>query len=155
MKIKQIISIFLLFFIVGCYANKYNKTENNNITTSKPNKSTFDDYIKQTKKHIKNNRIFITKDINKELEANIPFQLKSKKTSYESKGILLVHGLGDSPFYFKELAKELSSNGFLVHVMLLPGHGTKADDLIYIKKDAWKIAVKEQVKLLEKKKGSI
>ena len=151
MKIKKILGIFLLFFIVGCYANKYNQKENIQTNTAILNVDTFDDYIKKTKKHIQNNRVFITNDVNKELEANTPFKINSKKQNSESKGILLVHGLGDSPFYFKELAKELSSNGFLVHVMLLPGHGTKADDLIYIKNDEWKTAVKEQVKLLEKK----
>lgn len=150
MKIKQIVSIFLLFFIVGCYANKYNKTENIQINTAILNVDTFDNYVKKTKKHIQNNRVFITNDANKELEANTPFKIKSKKPNSESKGILLVHGLGDSPFYFKELAEELSNNGFLVHVMLLPGHGTKASDLIYIKNKQWKKSVKLQVKLLEK-----
>ena len=48
MKIKKILGVFLLFFIVGCYANKYNQKKNIQTNTAILNVDTFDDYIKKT-----------------------------------------------------------------------------------------------------------
>jgi len=38
-------------------------------------------------------------------------------------GVLLLHGSGDSPQSFRELARRLADEGYTVHAPLLPGHG--------------------------------
>jgi len=57
-----------------------------------------------------------------------------------SKGILLIHGLTDSPFVFHDLAAFFSHQGFTVRTLLLPGHGTAAGDLIDISFKQWQEA---------------
>ncbi|MEP0356703.1 alpha/beta fold hydrolase [Paraglaciecola sp.] len=44
------------------------------------------------------------------------------------KVMVLFHGLSDSPFYFRSIAKSIHKQGFNVVVALLPGHGKKAPD---------------------------
>lgn len=65
------------------------------------------------------------------------------------KGILLVHGLGDSPWSFHDLAEELASHGFLVRTVLLPGHGTRPEGLLNVTAEQWQRVVTEQAQALE------
>lgn len=46
-----------------------------------------------------------------------------------NKAVILIHGLTDSPANFKHLAYFLNERGYSVYVPLLPGHGTKVQDL--------------------------
>jgi esterase/lipase len=64
------------------------------------------------------------------------------------KGLLLIHGLGDSPWSFVDIAQELASQGYAVRTALLPGHGTQPADLIGVQLEQWQRLVREQVALL-------
>lgn len=44
-------------------------------------------------------------------------------------GVLLLHGLTDSPYTFRSLASELSAQGYHVVALRLPGHGTAPSGL--------------------------
>jgi len=65
---------------------------------------------------------------------------KHPSRSKPSKGILLIHGLTDSPFVFHDLAAFFGEQGFTVRTLLLPGHGTAAGDLIGISYKQWQKA---------------
>ena len=78
------------------------------------------------------------------LEANSPFELKPDLSLYPQnengkfkKGILLIHGLLDSPYIIKQVALYLQSKGFLVRSILLPGHGTVPADLTKVSHHEW------------------
>ncbi len=109
----------------------------------------FDRYVDETKDWLKENRAFITDDPMREVEANAPFELLPEKTSKKSKGVLLVHGLGDSPYSFTDIAPLLAEQGFRVRVMLLPGHGSKPADLMNVEVSDWIKAVEHQTQLLK------
>jgi alpha-beta hydrolase superfamily lysophospholipase len=55
-------------------------------------------------------------------EGNAPFILNNPTSN---KVAVLVHGLSDSPFFMREIAEILFSEGFSVVVPLLPGHGKR------------------------------
>lgn len=60
-------------------------------------------------------------------EGNAPYVLRNAGTP--EKVAVLVHGLSDSPFFMREIAGQLSEQGYTVFVPLLPGHGLRdADD---------------------------
>jgi esterase/lipase len=48
-----------------------------------------------------------------------------------------VHGLTDSPFALRDLAGFFQRQGFFVLAMLLPGHGTRAGDLLDMRWQDW------------------
>lgn len=81
-----------------------------------------------------------------ELEANLPREFRPAHP--DGRGILLVHGLGDSPWSFADLAESLSANGILVRTVLLPGCGTKPADMMGATADDWRRVVKEQADIL-------
>lgn len=108
---------------------------------------TFRQYQQETQAWLKKNRVFITDNPTVEIAANSPFQLTPEQPS--KKGIILVHGLSGSPFYFKDVAKKLQSQGFIVRSMLLPGHGSKPADLQLATLGDWEKAVKHQIELLK------
>jgi esterase/lipase len=76
--------------------------------------------------------------------ANTPFELVPNeehfgkdKNGHYSRGIVLIHGLSDSPYHMRSLAEHFRDQGFLVRALLLPGHGTKPGDLTKVTTETW------------------
>ena len=107
----------------------------------------YDDYLKITKHWLGENRRFITSNKSKELSMNMPFSLGDKHKV--NKAILLVHGLGDSPYTFSDLAYSLQAQGFYVQTLLLPGHGSKPEDLMLPTYQDWQAFVDHYANLLK------
>jgi alpha-beta hydrolase superfamily lysophospholipase len=57
-------------------------------------------------------------------------------------GVLLVHGLTDSPYHLKAIGEIFSENGFYVIGLRLPGHGTVPGGLLNVTWEDWYSAVK-------------
>lgn len=77
------------------------------------------------------------------VEANSPFELApgascpSGKSHRHARGALLIHGLTDSPFQTRDVARFLNSRCFLVRAILLTGHGTVPGDLLSVDYSEW------------------
>ena len=65
-------------------------------------------------------------------------------------GVLLVHGFTGSPPSMRPWAEFLHSNGYTVRVPLLPGHGTKVEDLNEITWDEWPAKITFELSELQK-----
>lgn len=72
-----------------------------------------------------------------------PFELKPENAKT---GVLLIHGLTDSPFYFHDIAEKLYRQGIAVRTLMLPGHGTAPSDLLEIDEKQWRHAARYAVK---------
>lgn len=72
-----------------------------------------------------------------------PFELKAKDNST---GILLIHGLTDSPYLFHDLAADFHNQGMTVRTLLLPGHGTAPEALIETTQKQWREATRYALK---------
>ena len=57
-------------------------------------------------------------------------------------GVLLVHGLTDSPYHLKAIGEIFSENGFYVIGLRLPGHGPVPGGLLNVTWEDWYSAVK-------------
>ena len=57
-------------------------------------------------------------------------------------GVLLVHGLTDSPYHLKAIGEIFFDNGFYVIGLRLPGHGTVPGGLLNVTWEEWYSAVK-------------
>ena len=108
--------------------------------------SSFAEYRSETCEWIAQNRHFQSHDHAQELEWNAPQEYRpaGKYTT----GILLVHGLGDSPWTFVDVGKVLAENGILARTVLLPGFGTKPADLIDVRVEDWRQVVAEQAAIM-------
>ncbi|GAM57512.1 lysophospholipase [Vibrio ishigakensis] len=115
--------------------------------------SSFEQYVLETQNWLKLERNFITEDIDREIELNSPTEYQPKVPNGEA--ILLVHGLGDSPYSFSDIAKRLSDKGYLVRTILLPGHGSKVGDLKLVSADMWQESVEHQIKLLQSEYSNV
>lgn len=105
----------------------------------------FDEYIHKTGEMIAKARVDIS-EINRDaiLNANVPFELKPDESKYPrntngryDKGILFIHGLSDSPYHMRAVARHFQARGFLVRSVLLPGHGTVPGDLLHVTWQEW------------------
>jgi len=106
---------------------------------------TFDEYIRQSEHMIEKARVDIHEANRKiVLDANRPFELIPDESRFprnregrHEKGILLIHGLSDSPYFMQPIARSLQQRGFLVRSILLPGHGTVPGDLLSVGYQEW------------------
>jgi len=120
--------------------------------TSQLETTGFAGYQEQSFALLRSRRIFQSDDRAAELVWNGPGEWRPVSRDAHQppeKGILLVHGLGDSPWSFHDLAPELAREGFLVRTVLLPGHGTKPDDLLDVTLEQWRRVVQEQVAAMQ------
>ncbi len=65
-----------------------------------------------------------------------PFLMVHGKPAKHS--IVLMHGLGDSPYFMRDLAKLFYGHGYDVVAPLLPGNGTRMEDLGKVSREDWK-----------------
>jgi esterase/lipase len=109
-------------------------------------KLSFSDYVRRTQAMLlqlhagKNDQEMI-------VAGNSPFELlplgdfqKGRQKPYK-RGVLLTHGLIDSPYHMRHLAAFFQRNGFRVMAVLLPGHGTQPGDLLDVRWREWAKAV--------------
>lgn len=115
--------------------------------------NSFAEYQKQTQEFVLKNRHFVLSNAHEELINNTPFEFIPEHPN--GKAILLIHGLGDSPWTFRELGEMLSKHGYLVRGILLPGHGTKPEDMIAVDSHDWRRVVREQARLLEEQYSTV
>lgn len=108
--------------------------------------ASFDAYLRETTDWVNRQRNFQTTDHASELAWNAPREWRP--VGPPKAGVLLFHGLGDSPWSFADIGEELARKGYLVRSLLLPGHGTKPADLIDVHLDDWQRLVREQVVLM-------
>ncbi len=66
-------------------------------------------------------------------------------------GVLLLHGLSDSPYSMRAVAERLSAEGYTVLLLRLPGHGTCPGALAQVDWDDWAAAVRVAARGLRKR----
>lgn len=107
----------------------------------------FQRYQQETRDWVAARRAFQTLDKKQELAWNTPQEWRPSGGK-PAKGILLVHGLGDSPGSFSDIGPALARQGFLVRTVLLSGHGTRPEDMLHVSVDSWRRVVQEQAAVL-------
>lgn len=116
----------------------------------------FDDYITKCKSIIATTRIDLNNHTaEKIIEANSPFELKPNTTNKPKIGILLIHGLLDTPFQLRDIGKQLQSQGCLVRSVLLSGHGTVPGALLHVDYHEWLQTVRYGIASLKKEVDTI
>ena len=90
----------------------------------------------------------IAKNNTKVLDLVSPFELTHNEANADSSGpkqlnskaVLLIHGLTDSPFMLHDLSAHLFNLGYDIRTLLIPGHGTAPSDLLDIEYQSWRDA---------------
>jgi esterase/lipase len=116
----------------------------------------FADYLTQTRDMIARARLDLNDDNREDIiTANQPFELlpaaecpKPATQKRFQRGILLIHGLSDSPYWLRHLGDFLQQQCFYVLTILLPGNGTRPGDLLEVSWQDWAKAVNFGAELL-------
>ncbi len=142
MKRKLWISLLLVItLLVFVYAQNTDRLKESgfNSAFTIPVETPYEQYVELMTHVIARARVE-TKNKDAIVAMNSPFifkpQVKPVNNIYP-KGILLIHGLSDSPYFLRAVGKYLAGKGFLVYGLLLPGHGTVPGDLLHVKNDEW------------------
>ena len=105
---------------------------------------TFTDYILKTKDVIRAARLDLRpRGREAVVDGNSPFELKPGaecprgRTHRYRRGVLMTHGLTDSPYFMRALGEVFQKQCFRVMAILLPGHGTRPGDLLEVTWQEW------------------
>lgn len=109
----------------------------------------FDEYVRHTTAMLRRAHARLgSAEQEKAVAGNAPFESfpdgdarKGRSKPYR-RGVLLTHGLSDSPYFMRYLAAFFQRNGFRVMAPLLPGHGTQPGDLLGMRWREWARAVR-------------
>ncbi len=151
--------LLLLLLFSACSVKESERHHPSGINTTFDFKGKeFDRYVSYARELIEKSRTDFTPE-NREviINGNAPLSLvpskecKPGKDHPYTRGILLIHGLSDSPYSMKSLARFFKRQCFFVEVLLLPGHGTRPGDLLDVTWEEWAKAVSFAVGTLEKK----
>ncbi len=138
----------VLFMLSGCYSfhsAKVNASQFSASTQAFPvGVQPFDDYLKEVESYLLKHRAFISDNKTQEITMNMPFECG---TQYREIGVLLVHGLGDSPYFFRDVANAMCNEGIHVRTILLPGHGSKPGDMLNVSYEQWQQETNHHIRL--------
>lgn len=166
-NLKYLILILSLL-LISC---NYNKDER--LQPSKLNSKftfdiskTFKQYVDYSQKLIAMARVDLNQNNklensiisqNQIISWNSPFILNidARQCPGEKKGILLIHGLSDSPFTTRTMAEYFNDKCFIVYSILLTGHGTRPGDLLEVSYEDWVSQVEYGVNELAKEADKI
>ncbi|AEF56401.1 alpha/beta hydrolase [Marinomonas posidonica] len=102
----------------------------------------FQQYVERTKEYVRQHKVWVDENQqDRELAAVLPYELMPDDQNCSGKtkiGVLLSHGLSDSPFSMRDPAHALQQACYQVRVILLAGHGTQSADLINVSRQAWR-----------------
>ncbi|MDA7747232.1 lysophospholipase [Psychromonas sp.] len=145
--------MLLVLFNVGCSQRELEPSYQHAEFLPAFNQPSFVEYQQQTKSWLANNRYFMTNDQEQELSLVLPKEFVPVKAN--GKAVLLVHGLGDTPYSFIDVAAHLADKGYLVRTILLPGHASKVGDLILPSLTDWQNVVDHHINLLKQHSNHI
>lgn len=99
---------------------------------------TYANYLQQCQERIKQRPDYLLADENLRqniLQTNSPFEWAPAEPA--RKAVILIHGLYDSPCVMQSLAQFFHAEHYWVRSLLLPGHGTRPEDLLDIDFEQW------------------
>ncbi|MBI3593676.1 MAG: alpha/beta fold hydrolase [Nitrospirae bacterium] len=105
---------------------------------------TFENYIQANRKIISDSRTDLNGSNREDIvDGNSPYELEPPPSCSPGKikryrrGILLSHGLTDSPYSTRQLGQFFQEHCFRVMAIVLPGHGTRPGDLLNVTWQEW------------------
>lgn len=106
--------------------------------------TSFADYAERVRALLDAHRLPLDpSDAAREIALSAPREYPPASGCARSRGVaLLVHGLSDTAFSMTDVATVLAANCFVARTMLLPGHGTRAGDLLAVDERDWRDAVR-------------
>jgi len=141
----------LLVFLTGCGFNKSGLVDPALLepsgwksNTHLLNKGSFDQYRVAVHDEVLASRVpFVESNRLTEATLASPAEFLPATQCGQAKGIaILVHGLSDSAFSMRDLARTLADGCYIARTALLPGHGTKPGDLLNVRYDDWRNTVR-------------
>ncbi len=83
------------------------------------------------------------------VDVNLPFEIAANNDALYRGKFLLIHGLNDSPYIWRDMAQRLALRGFDVRAILLPGHGNTPEAQLNISYKDWLKAARQHKNLYQ------
>lgn len=99
----------------------------------------FDDYASAVRQEVSSSRVpFLIENAESGVRMASPDEFQPGADCQQVRGIaVLVHGLSDSAFSMRDVARALADSCYIARTALLPGHGSKPGDLLNVRLSDW------------------
>ncbi len=144
--LKAVPMALSLMFLLGALQGCANAAPDKPVPVMPLGQQSFQAYRADMIRWLQQRRNIQSADRQQEILWNAPAEWRPQQGN--GKGILLVHGLGDSPWSYHDIGASLAQQGFLVRSVLLPGHGTRPQDMLTTRLAEWQQVVREQAGIL-------
>ena len=141
-KMKLVKRLAVLYFfttLIGCSLAEQQTTEisdGKKLSSHFPKiESSFALYQQQVKRYLSQQSLPQRSD--QQISYNLPFEWAAKKGVPYKGRFLLIHGLNDSPFVWRDFAKIMVNRGFDVRAILLEGHGSHPKNMLDVSAKKW------------------
>ena len=131
--------MLLAVLLVGCTASDPLYRPAERLYTAGPEPD-YAAYVAGARQHLQQYAVAVDGfDRERQIEWRMPFERAPAAhcDPSETTGLLLIHGLADTPFIFRDLADRLAARCVRVRAILLPGHGTRPGDLVTAESEQW------------------
>lgn len=105
----------------------------------------FPAYIDDARTHIK--RFTMRQRERQDAVYNLPFEFKANPAASYRGRFLLIHGLNDSPYSWRDMGESLAKMGFDVRAILLPGHGTTPEAMLRVHYSEWLKVTRQHIEV--------
>jgi len=145
-----IFNLFIIVLLSGCTFTRTNHQEASKAYLTPQGwqsparfleHTSFTDYAASIKKEVDQHRIpFNATNAKQEAAMATPVQLlPADSCNGKVEGIaILVHGLSDTAFVMRDVASVLTDACYISRTVLLPGHGTRAGDMLNARYEHWR-----------------
>ncbi|OED43119.1 hypothetical protein AB833_04485 [Chromatiales bacterium (ex Bugula neritina AB1)] len=82
-----------------------------------------------------------------DIELNLPFEINANPDVPYRGRFLLFHGLNDSPYVWRDFARELAARGFDARAVLFEGHGSTPEAMLNVSYRDWLTTAREHLDL--------
>ncbi|MGY0217126.1 alpha/beta hydrolase [Endozoicomonadaceae bacterium StTr2] len=104
----------------------------------------FQAYIAEVRSYLEEVRVDPTPEVKQlGVDLNSPVQVFPPEGVTTRGRFLLIHGLGDSAYSWRDMAFSLAQQGFETRTILLPGHGSRPGDMLRVSAQQWLEAARQ------------
>ena len=145
-SIKGLSFLLLVIFLVSCSSQMRPVVYQNwddDLGFPQP-AADFSKYKDQVKTYLEGHSLSLRSE--SEISQNMPFEITANNSVPYRGKFLLIHGLNDSAYVWRDMAQVMVARGFDVRAILLSGHGSHPVNMLEVSHKEWLLATRQHFK---------
>ncbi|MBX2823724.1 MAG: lysophospholipase [Gammaproteobacteria bacterium] len=141
----SLIVLWLVFMLAACAAQRTSGESIVSPLLFPEPEADFEQWQEKVRAHVTS--VSMSHRSRDDIELNLPFSVRANPAVPFRGKFLLVHGLNDSAYVWRDMATEIADLGYEVRAILLPGHGSHPRQMLEVRYQQWLDVTREHFRL--------